>query len=39
MEDYENLNKLENKSKQDDLCDCFVQGVEHLQTIGEFSLV
>jgi len=39
MEDYENLNKLEDKSKQDDLCDCFVQGVEHLQTIGEFSLV
>jgi hypothetical protein len=39
MEDYDNLNKLENKSKQDDLCDCFVQGVEHLQTIGEFSLV
>jgi hypothetical protein len=39
MEDFVNLNKLLENSKQDDLCDCFVQGVEHLQTIGEFSLV
>jgi hypothetical protein len=38
MEDFENLKKLEDKNKQDDLCDCFVQGIEHLQTIGYFSL-
>ena len=39
MGDFENLLKLEDKDKQDDLCDCFVQGIEHLQTIGEFSLI
>ena len=39
MEDYENINKLSESQKQDDLCDCFVQGVEYLQTAGQFSLV
>jgi hypothetical protein len=38
MADYDNLNKLEDKTKQDDLCDCFVQGIEYLQTLGAFIL-
>ena len=41
IEDYEHINLLETRhaDKQDDLCDCFVQGLEHLQTLGEFSLL
>jgi len=39
MEDYDSINKLAESQKQDDLCDCFVQGVEYLQTAGQFSLV
>ena len=39
IETYENINKLAESQKQDDLCDCFVQGVEYLQTAGYFSLV
>ena len=38
INDLENINKLEEEIKQDDLCDCFVQGVEHLQTAGYFTL-
>lgn len=38
MNDLENINKLEEETKQDDLCDCFIQGVEHLQTAGYFIL-
>ena len=38
MNDFENINKLDQETKQDDLCDCFIQGVEHLQTIGYFTL-
>jgi hypothetical protein len=38
MADYENIHKLEDKTKQDDLCDCFVQGIEYLQTLAAFIL-
>jgi hypothetical protein len=38
LNDIENINKLETEIKQDDLCDCFIQGVEHLQTAGYFTL-
>ena len=38
INDLENINKLEEEIKQDDLCDCFIQGVEHLQTSGYFTL-
>jgi hypothetical protein len=38
MQDFENIQKLEDKTKQDDLCDCFVQGIEYLQTQGAFTL-
>jgi hypothetical protein len=38
INDLENINKLEEETKQDDLCDCFIQGVEHLQTSGYFTL-
>ncbi len=38
INDLENINKLEEEIKQDDLCDCFIQGVEHLQTAGYFTL-
>lgn len=39
--DYEHIHILETRhaDKQDDLCDCLVQGLEHLQTLGEFSLI
>lgn len=36
--EYEQLEKLLRYEKQDDLCDAFVQGIEHLQTQGELLL-
>ena len=38
MNDYTHIIQLESAEKQDDLCDCFIQGVEHLQTAGYFTL-
>ena len=41
IQDFEHIHILETKhaDKQDDLCDCLVQGLEHLQSLGEFSLL
>jgi hypothetical protein len=38
LEDFINIQKLNDIEKEDDLCDCFIQGLEHLQTQGLFSL-
>jgi len=41
LQDYEHIHMLETRyaDKQDDLCDSLIQGLEHLQTMGEFSLL
>ena len=38
LEDYPNIQKLNDIEKEDDLCDCLIQGLEHLQTHGLFDL-
>jgi hypothetical protein len=38
LEDFPNIQKLNDIEKEDDLCDCFIQGLENLQTQGIFDL-
>ena len=38
LDDFSSIQKLNDCEKDDDLCDCFIQGVENLQTQGLFSL-
>lgn len=38
MNDFIHISQLENADKQDDLCDCFIQGVEHIQTQQGFNI-
>jgi hypothetical protein len=38
MNDFIHISQLENADKQDDLCDCFIQGVEHIQTQQGFTI-
>ena len=36
--DFPNIQKLNDVEKEDDLCDCLIQGLESLQTQGLFDL-
>jgi hypothetical protein len=36
--DFQNIQKLNDVEKEDDLCDCLIQGLESLQTQGLFDL-